>query len=37
MPFSEMWLRVGLVGTYVSEERVLSIFGVGRIHELGTT
>jgi hypothetical protein len=34
---SEMWRRVDLVRTYVSEERIASIIRVARISKLETT
>jgi hypothetical protein len=37
MPSSEMWSSLGLVRTVVSEERVVSIFRMERIHQLGRT
>jgi hypothetical protein len=36
MPSSEMWLRVALVRTDISEERVAYIMTETRIGELGT-
>jgi hypothetical protein len=36
MPSSEMWRRVSLVRTDISDERVTSVFRVERISELRT-